>query len=228
MTAPVPYRTVNGARGHARSLWRSRAALFIALGVLLLANVAVLVVYRVFYDVRLAALEETRHSLAERRDQARAAVEGAREAERRLVELKKGLDAFYGDVLGTRKKRLASLLEDVDGITRKAGFSPPTITYAEDAVPGAERMTISFQVEGRYADIKKLLYAFETSPGFLVPERVQVALDENAPDVLRVSLAISHYFRTDGARPVKRPPRPVARPTPKAAPAPTAASVVPE
>lgn len=228
MTASTPRAAANGARGHARSLWRSRAALFIALGVLFLANVAVLVVYRVFYDVRLAALEETRQSLAQRRDQARVGVERSRGAERRLVELKKGLDAFYGDVLGTRKERLPSLLEEVDGITRQAGFAPPTITYAEDAVPGAERMTISFQIEGRYADIRKLLYAFETSPRFLVPERVQVSLDENVPDVLRVSLAVSHYFRTDGTRPVKRPPRPVPHPTPVAAAASAAAAVVPE
>lgn len=228
MTAGAPRGTANGARGHARSLWRSRAALFIALGVLLLANVAVLVVYRVFYDVRLASLEETRQSLAQRRDQARLAVERSREAERRLVELKNGLDEFYGDTLGTRKERLASLLEDVDGITKRAGFSPPTVTYAEDAVPGAERMTISFQVEGRYADVKKLLHAFETSPRFLVPERVQVSLDENVPDVLRVSLAVSHYFRTEGPRPVRRPLRPAPRPTPAAAPAPAAASAVPE
>lgn len=228
MMPSAPHGTVNGARGRARSLWRSRAALFIALGVLLIANVAVLIVYRVFYDVRLAALEESRHSLAGRRDQARSAVERAREAERRLVELKRGLDAFYGEILGTRKSRLASLLEEVDGITRKAGFSPPTITYSEDAVPGAERMTISFKVEGRYADIKKLLWAFETSPGFLVPERVQVALDENVPDVLRVSVAVSHYFRPEGARPVKRPPPSVARPAPAATPAPAKEMAVPE
>ncbi len=93
---------------------------------------------------------------------------------------------------------------------------------------GADRMTISFRVEGRYADIKRLLYTFETSPKFLVPERVQVALDENVPDVLRVSLAVSHYFRPEGPRPVKRAPRPVARPSPAAASAPAAAAMVPE
>ncbi len=124
MTAGAPRGTANGARTVSRSLWRSRAALFIALGVLLLANLAILVVYRVFYNVRLSGLEETRQSLVQRRDQARLALEKAREAERRLVELKKDLDAFYGDVLGTRKERLASLLEDVDAITRQAGFSP--------------------------------------------------------------------------------------------------------
>lgn len=218
----------NGSGGRSRSLWRSRAALFAALGFFLLANIAVLVVYRVFYDVRLAGLEETRQGLAQRRDEARSSAGRSRDAERRLGELKKGLDEFYGDVLGTRKERLASLVEDVDSITRKAGFSPSTVTYAEDSVPGAERMTISFKVEGRYSDIKKLLSTFETSPRFLVPERVQVSLDENAPDILRVSLAVSHYFRSEGARPVRRPPRAALRPTPAAAPAPAKAMAVPE
>jgi Tfp pilus assembly protein PilO len=228
MTALGLRAAVNGSRGRSGSLWKSRAALFAALGLLLLANLAVLVVYRAFYDVRLASLEETRRRLEQRRDGARAVVARSRETERRLEELKKGLDEFYGDVLGTRRERLATLVEDVDAITRKAGFAPSTITYAEDSVPGADRMTISFQVEGRYADIKKLLHAFETSPRFLVPERVQVALDENVPDVLRVSLAVSHYFRLDGIRPVKRPPRPAPRPTPAAAPAAVKSMGIPE
>ncbi len=219
---------VNGSRGRSRSLWRSRAALFAALGLLLVANLGVLVVYRVFYDVRLAGLEETRRDLEQRRDTARAAVSRSRETERRLQALKTALDEFYGDVLGTRKERLANLVEDIDAITRKAGFSPSTITYAEDSVPGADRMTMSFQVEGRYADIKKLLHAFESSPRFLVPERVQVTLDENVPDVLRVSLAVSHFFRIDGSRPAKRPPRSAVRPAPAAAPAPAKAMGVPE
>ncbi len=215
----------NGSWGRSRSLWRSRVMLFGVLGLLLLANVAVLLVYRVFYDVRLAGLETTRTELEQRRDAARVAASHSRETERRLTELKKGLDEFYGDVLGTRKERLAALIEDVDTITRRAGFSPSTVTYTEDAVPGAEKMTISFRVEGRYADIKKLLWAFETSPRFLVPERVQVSLDENIPDVLRVSLAVSHYFRGEGPRLVKRPSRPAPRPATAAAPAPIPAAV---
>jgi hypothetical protein len=211
----------NGSGGRARSLWRSRAALFTLLGMLLLASGAVLVVYRLFYDARLAALSETRIELTVRRDEARAAFDRAAETERRLAELKKGLDGFYGEILGSRKERLASLIEDVDGITREAGFMPPTVSFAEDAVPGADRLTVSFRVEGRYPDVKRLLWAFETSPGFLVPERVQVTLDENAPDILRVALSVAHYFRADGPHAPRRPApaSPAARPAAATTPA---------
>ena len=215
----------NGSRPRAHSLWKSRAALFAALGALLLVSSTVLVVYHGFYDARLAALEETRSQLTARREAAQAAADRAAETERRLAELKTSLDAFYSGVLGTRKERLASLVEDVDAITKKSGFMPSTVTYSEDAVPGAARLTVSFRVEGRYADVKKLLYEFETSPKFLVPERVQVSLDENAPDVLRVSLSVAHYFHSEGPRVPKRPARAAAAPKP-AAPAPASDKAV--
>ena len=215
----------NGSRPRAHSLWKSRAALFAALGALLLVSSTVLVVYHGFYDARLAALEETRSQLTARREAAQAAADRAAETERRLAELKTSLDAFYSGVLGTRKERLASLVEDVDAITKKSGFMPSTVTYSEDAVPGAARLTVSFRVEGRYADVKKLLYEFETSPKFLVPERVQVSLDENAPDLLRVALSVAHYFRNEGPRPPRRPARAAAAPKP-AAPAPPSEKAV--
>jgi hypothetical protein len=199
------------SRGRTGSLWRSRAALFVLLGVLLLASGAVLVVYHGFYDARLAALAQSREALTKRRDEAKAAADRAAEAERRLVALRADLDRFYGEVLGTRKERLASLIEDLNAITKKAGFQPPTVSFNEDAAPGGDRLTVGFNIEGRYPDIKRLLYAFETSPKFLFLERVQVTLDENAPDVLRVALAVSHYFHGEGPRPSRRPVRSEAR-----------------
>lgn len=217
MTGLLALATGNGSGGRARSLWRSRAALFALLGILLLASGAVLVVYRLFYDARLAALSEMRTDLTKKRDEAQAAFDRAAETERRLDDLKKSLDGFYGEILGSRKERLASLIEDVDDITRKAGFMPSTVSFAENPVPGADRLTLSFRIEGRYADVKRLFYAFETSPKFLVPERVQVTLDENAPDVLRVALSVAHYFRAEGPHATRRPARPgPARPAPAA------------
>jgi len=38
-----------------------------------------------------------------------------------------------------------------------------------------------------------------------------VTLDENAPDLLRVSLSVAHYFRNEGPQPPKRPARAAAQ-----------------
>jgi Tfp pilus assembly protein PilO len=185
------------SRGSVRSPWRARAGVFLVLGLLLLANAVVLVTYRIFYDARFHALSETRDELTKRRDAARNATTKVLETERRLAELQKDLEVFHKDVLGARKERLAALIENVYALTGKAGFSPSQIGFAEDAVPGAERLSLSFSIQGTYKDVKKLLHAFESDPGFLVLEQVGVGTDDNQPDVLRIALSVAHYFRSD-------------------------------
>lgn len=181
----------------ARSVWRSRAAVFVLLGLLLAGNVAILVSHRLFYEERLKTLQETRRELEARRDEAREAAEKVLANEQRLRALREGVERFYSETLGARRDRLAPLIEEVYAITRKAGFSPSGVSYAEDEVPGARRLSLSFAVSGTYAEIKRLLAAFENDPGFLVLETVAVGSDEKTPDLLNVNLTVAHYFRAE-------------------------------
>lgn len=210
-----------GAVGGSRSIWRSRAALFAGLGIVLLANAVVLVVYHGFYDQRFRALSETKAALTVRRDEALATANRAAETEKKLVALRDGLESFYSETLGARKERLAPMIEEIYELTQKAGFMPPSIGFAEDPAPGAERFSLTFQIDGRYADIRRFLYVLETSPKFFVLERVRVSMEENAPDVLRVGLTVSHFFRAEAGRALRAPRRPAARtgPAAKAEPA---------
>jgi hypothetical protein len=180
--------------------------LFAGLGLLLVVNAVILVVYHGFYDQRIRSLSETKTALRARRDEARAAANRAAETEKKLVALRDGLESFYTETLGARRERLAPMIEEIYEVTQKAGFLPQTIGYAEESVPGADRFSLTFQIDGRYAEIRRLLYVLETSPKFFVLERVRVAMDENAPDVLRTSLTVSHYFRSE-AEHVPRAPR---------------------
>jgi hypothetical protein len=188
-----------------RGPWRSRAGILVAGVLLILANAGVLVSYNAFYDVRVRGLAQTREDLTKSREEAQAAVKSVRAAEKRLEDLKNDLETFYGTVLGSRRERLAPLIEEIQAITRKAGFVPATIGYAEDPIPGAERIALTFQVQGRYPDVKKLLHAFESNPGFLVLEAVNLNADE-AEDNLRLTLTVAHYFRSESPS-AKRPGR---------------------
>lgn len=188
------------------SAWRVRAPLIAALSVVLLAGAAVLVAYHGFYDARFRALEATRAELETRRDEALAAAERLKATEARLQTVQKDLESFNKDVLGTRKERLAALIEDVYALTQKAGLVPGQIGYALDETAGVDRLALTFGVQGRYADVKKLLFSFENNPRFLLLESVAVATDDREPDVLRLSLVVAHYFRpeTPGPRRVSR------------------------
>jgi Tfp pilus assembly protein PilO len=209
-------------RGFRASAWRTRAPLIAGLALVLVAGIAVLVTYHGFYDARVHALETTRAELAARRDEAAIAAANVKATEQRLRNVQKELEAFNKDVLGTRKERLAALIEDVYALTQKSGLVPGQISYALSDSAGAARLALTFSVQGRYADVKKLLYSFENNPRFLLLENVAVSTDDREPDVLRLSLVVAHYFRPEGAS-----PRRGARAVPARGPAATAAPAKP-
>ena len=192
---------MSGAR-----LGRGRTFLFVLLGVLLLGNLVILISYNVFYESRLATLVETRRSLEQRLASSRTSLEKVQNTAERLQTQRERLDKFYVEALGSRKERLALLIDDVYASTRKAGFIPAAFAFDEEEVPGARRIGITFEIQGRYADIKKLLGVFEANPGFLVLEKVGVTTDDSQPDLLKVALTVSHYFREEEGMPLARRP----------------------
>lgn len=180
------------------NLGRGRTLLFVLLGVLLVGNLVILISYNVFYESRLATLVETRRDLEKRLETARTSLEKVQKLAEQLRLQRDRLDTFYVETLGSRKERLALLIEDVYASTKKAGFIPDSFAFDEEEVPGARRIGITFDIQGRYADIKKLLGIFESNPGFLVLEKVGVTTDDAQPDLLKVALTVSHYFREEG------------------------------
>jgi Tfp pilus assembly protein PilO len=195
------------------SPWRARLPLFAALSVLLVLATAVLIGYHAFYDERFKALEKTRAELEARRGEAAEATRRVVNTEQRLRALERDLEAFNRDVLGGRKERLAAVIEDVYLLTQKAGTVPSQIAYAFMEAGSATRLGLTFAVQGRYADVKKLLFSFESNPRFLLPENVALVTDETQPDVLRLNLTVAHYFRPDGSPAPRRAGRTAMRPS---------------
>lgn len=205
-------------RGPHASAWGVRAPLIAALSVVLAAGIAVLVTYQGFYDARFHALEATRVELSARRDEAAAAAGKVKASEQRLHAVQHDLESFNKDILGTRKERLAAIIEDVYALTQKAGLVPGQISYVTDDAPGVERLGLAFNVQGRYADLKKLLFSFENNPRFLLVETIGVATDDREPDSLRLNVVVAHYFRPESPAP-RRGPRTGAARAVTAAPA---------
>ena len=209
-------------RGGVRpSPWRARLPLFAVLSVLLVLATGVLIGYHAFYDERFKALEKTRGELEAKRDEAAESARRVVKTEERLRALERDLEAFNRDVLGGRKERLAAVIEDVYLLTQKAGTVPTQIAYAFVEAGSATRLGLTFAVQGRYVDVKKLLYSFESNPRFLLPENVALATDETQPDVLRLSLTVAHYFRPDGSPAPRRTGRSTARSSPAQAASPS-------
>lgn len=188
----------------ASSAWRSRLSLFAILGAVILLDAGVLVGYRLFYRQRFEGLRREEQALRSRRDEARAALLRVKATEERTAVLQRAVEEFFGKTIGTRRERLAVVLEEVYGLTRRTGMRPASVSYAESTETGAEAFRLSFSVEGRYVEVKRLLASFETSSQFFVVENVGVTLDAAQPDLLKVSLALARYFSDGSARVSRR------------------------
>ncbi len=182
-----------------QSAWRARLPLFVVLGALLVANVVLLVSYSLFYDDRFQNLVKEEKDLTTRHDEARQALRKVEESQQRLVQAQATLEEFFSGTLGSRRERLAPLIEEIYRMTRKAKLRPKNIAYTEVDSEGAEEIRLAFTIDGTYADIKGMLVEFEASPSFLVVEGVTVSLNEDQPDMLHVAVSVVHYFRPDAA-----------------------------
>ena len=201
-------------RGGVRpSPWRARLPLFAVLSILLVLATAVLIGYHAFYDERFKALEKTRAELETKRDEAAEVARRVVKTEERLRALQRDLEEFNRDVLGSRKERLAAVIEDVYLLTLKAGTVPSQISYTFTDAGSATRLGLTFVVQGHYADVKKLLYSFESNPRFLLPENVALAADETQTDALRLNLSVAHYFRPEGLPAPRHAGRATGRPS---------------
>jgi type IV pilus assembly protein PilO len=196
------------------SAFRDRKVLFAILLAVIAGNVALLVSYRTFYDVRLQALVAEEASLEARRDEARRRADEAVGAERKLFETQETLTTFFSETLGKRQERIAPLIEEIYQATRTAGLRPDVISYSSADEPGTDALTMGFTVTGPYGDVKRLLASLERSKRFLVVE--QLALSEGSEDLpgsVSVSLTVTNYFQPGTLRPIRRvvdPKRPPA------------------
>src|SRR5262249_29625095 len=88
--------------------------------------------------------------------------------------------------------------------TQKAGLRPDSIGYAAKETPGADSIRLTFKVTARYADLRRLLAAFESNARFLVVDTVAIGSTEADGETLDTSLHVVHFFRDAGMRPLHR------------------------
>jgi Tfp pilus assembly protein PilO len=188
----------------AANSFRDRKVLFGILLVLLAANAAVLLSYRTLYDARLEALLAEQAALESRRDLVRRGSEEAAVTERKLFETQETLTRFFAETLGEREERIAPLIEEIYRTTRAAGLRPDAISYGSVDEPGTDSLTLSFSVEGGYADVRRLLSEIERSPRFLVVGQLGLAGGSgDDPDLVRVAFTVTNYFRPGALRPIR-------------------------
>lgn len=189
------------------SLWRriylERRRVILPLAIAAVVNIAVLILAVVPLGRSLTAAESTAQdatlSLASARQLERQARNAATSKERADRELQQ----FYTDVL-PKGFAVASRTANrwLQQTARNAGLEYRGANFSWEAIRDStlSRAYSTVTLRGRYQDIRQFLHVVETSPEFLVVERLdltQSPASAGAAGLLEVALVVSTYFQTE-------------------------------
>jgi Tfp pilus assembly protein PilO len=176
---------------HRRAVWILAAALIIN------AALYVLVVYplgqRVYTEEQQAA-DATRDLNAARRafNAARGTVTGKKEADDELQK-------FYRDVLASDYSTARrTLYPYVEQVARKMNLTTAGGRFEDqvDRKGGLNKLTMTMTLAGEYANIRRFIHELETSPQFIVLERVVVTQGGEGERDLDVTADVATYYRS--------------------------------
>jgi cell division protein FtsB len=160
-------------------IWREKRIPLAILGVFLLANAVFFFTYRVQYENRLSALEADKHAAEQHVEQLRAR---RAQTEQQIAMYRKAeaeIATIYNDRWSTLPERFTALINEVKRletasqlIGRSHGFAQSEKDVKEAAGLGTNVVTISFSVQGTYAQVRRLINLLELSDQFVIIDAI--------------------------------------------------------
>ena len=185
---------------HVATLSDPKLAVRICLGVLLAANlIAAGFAFHVFDQSPEALNAELVSALSSRQ------TEQARLVRSRLLtsNIDKGKtegERFLASYMTSRRVTYSTILEELVEAAKTAGLDKPAAnTSPLDHIQGSEDldvMTISFNIEGTYANLMKFVNLLDRSPRFLLIETLTVT-PRAKTDILTVNVKVDAFVKDD-------------------------------
>jgi Tfp pilus assembly protein PilO len=194
-------------------IWKEKRILLIVLALLLAANAAFFFTYRVQYESRLKDLETKREEATRSLKAARSSRTTAQQQVAAVARIQKDVEQVYDQRWSTQQKRLAPMIIEVKRLANASDFQPqsysftrvdPSVTDRKTAKngAGATAVKISFSVEGKYEQVRRLINLLELSDQFVIID--QISLNATAGNMLTLTLDIKTLFRDDLPEPAGR------------------------
>jgi len=187
-----------------RGIWRRGLLLWLPALLFFVANLVALLVFQARYAGRAEVSQE---ELATAERDVENVVERRRELEERLAGIdttRRQVEEFYAQRLAPESERLTRIIAEVKDLASRSGLQPQAISYPQQVIEdyGLRQRSLVFQVEGTYADLRKLVNLLEISDSFLTLEQVSLSGQGGAGARLAIQLRISTLFSIDGQQPL--------------------------
>jgi hypothetical protein len=149
-------------------------------------------------SIKAANGERDADAAGRARTAARADFEAARATDVGKDAAKSELKKFYGNVLPPDFSGARRLLRDkLEQLIEKSNVRRQIDIYDTKPERNSDlgKMTATVTLTGDYGNIRRFVYALETSPEFLVIENVALSQDTEHNQALNVTVKIATYYR---------------------------------
>jgi Tfp pilus assembly protein PilO len=170
------------------------------LAVAIIANVALLILVVFPLSRKVAGAERRAEAVAADLAAARRDLAAARATVTGKDAADKALQQFYSAVLPPDLSGARRSLVKIEQLLAQSNLQRTSTQMRPEPVRDSSlaKLTVTVDFTGSYSDVRRFLYALETSPEFLVTERIELAQEAEGKTPLRVQATVSTYYRTGG------------------------------
>jgi Tfp pilus assembly protein PilO len=166
-------------------------------GALIVANLVFTLAVIRPQGVRLEGLRRDSEPRLNALKQRRALVEGTEGFLGKLRQAETDLATLRSEILSTRDRRMIETQIEVEKLAGQFGVDFEEIRFENDILQeqGVDRFGMVVPLRGGYRNLRKFIQAVESSPRFLVIEKVSLGSgDKGGEDRLELRITLATYF----------------------------------
>lgn len=178
------------------SAWTQNLKLWLPSGLFFLLMLGFLGVFAAEFADEAEVASNRLERRTEELDRTRAQRERAQAIVEQVRASEEGLADFYGRRLSSESEALTRVLAEIKDLCARAGIPPSSLSYERETLEGQDvsRRTVTFSVDGSYAQLRQLINFIELSDSFLILDRVALRGNDVEALPLRISLSLSTLF----------------------------------
>lgn len=167
------------------------------LALAVIANVALLVLVVYPLSQKVSGGERQAEAASADLDVARKDYDAARATVAGKETADKALQQFYSSVLPPDLSAARRSLTKIEQLLQKANLRRERNVMKPSEVRDSDlsKLTVTVDFSGSYPDVRRFIYAVETSADFLVIENVELLQEEEAKSPLKVTATVATYYR---------------------------------
>lgn len=177
-------------------IWREKRVLLIILGLLLAVNIAFFLTYRVRYQQRVESLNASLDAANVQLEAARKRKAAAQQTLSGYKETTAAIQHIYNNIWSTPQRRLTAMILEIRDLEQRSRMIPRSTTFSQTAEKkefGTTAMSMTFAVQGTYAQVRQLINLLELSNHFVVIDQITLA-DAANEQLLNLNIGIRTLF----------------------------------